>query len=224
MPTTFADLMPKVRNNLGGRTDITTRIYGWLEDAYKEIAMGFDLETLEATEDNLTVAGIDSYPYPATARAIKALTIFNLSNQPVQLFKKNIQVVRKYQAGVNGLPSLWAPFGNNYILRVIPDNAYTLTVDYWELPVIDTDDVALTEVKLPLDWMEILVYGATERGHQSLQESDKAAATHQIVFGDPRNTDATPGLLKARINRNAAESSVSDFGFRPRIRRYTSSA
>lgn len=223
MPT-IGDLVPKVRFELGNRTDIDDKITSWLIDAYRELCMGYDLETLETSVQNLTVSGIDTYAYPDDARAMKSLFVVQ-SNQPIEVKKKNIQVVRRYQVNGMGVPVIWAPFGSQYLVRPVPNGEWTLLVDYWRVPTIDETDTAsmnTTEVELPDDWFEILVFSAAERGHAKLQEADKAQAVHMTLHGDPNPQKGWPGILKERTNRNAAENAISDYGLRPRIRRYTS--
>jgi len=222
----LGSFIPEVRFNLGNRTDLDDKISLWLRDAYYEIAMGYPLETLELTVENATVAGIDTYDYPDNARGLKALTLMN-GRQPVNIVKKNIQVVRRYQINTPGIPSIWAPFGNSFIMRATPNGNYPLIIDYWQTPNIapdesDTGIINDTETQLPADWFEILKQSATQKGHNDLQEADKAQAVRQMLNGDSNSSKGWPGMIKERLNRNASENSLSDYGLRPRVRRYTS--
>ena len=224
---TLGSFVPDVRFNLGGRTDINDNISKWLRDAYREIAMGYPLETLEESVQNSTVAGIDTYDYPPNARGLKSIVVLNGVN-PVPLTKKNIQVVRRYQINTPGIPSIWAPFGpTTFMMRATPNGTYPLLLDYWKKPAIDADEadvdvINACEAELPDDWFEILKQSATQKGHLDLQEADKAQAVRQILNGDPNNQKGWPGMIKERLNRNASENSLSNYGMRPRIRRYTS--
>lgn len=218
----------KVRWKFGNRTDIDARITGWLKDAYLELS-GYPLETLEESTQDTTAPGQDTYSYPSNARSLKAITLVDASlvnGSPVQPRKKNIQVVRRYMIGTQGMPAVWAGFGSSYILRPTPDRAYTVYLDYWKKPALDPDEVDVTTineclVELPDDWFEILVRLAAQKGYSDLQEQDKSMAEHQLVFGDPGQQGKAPGMIKERMTRNAAENGVSNYGIRPRIRRYT---
>ncbi len=224
MPLTIGDLVPKVKLKLGGRTDINARITEWLMDAYREIAMAYDFETLETSTSDICSPGSDTYLYPPQARALKSVVLMNGST-PVPIRKKNIQVVRRYQTGNPGLPALWAPFGNSYILRPAPNKGYPILLDFWRKPDFGDETEATVNavlVELPDDWIEILKLSATERGHAGLIEFDKSQAIHQVLHGDPDPNKGNPGLLKQHGSRNNAENQISDYGFRPRIRRYTS--
>jgi len=223
---TLGSFVPSVRFNLGNRTDIDDQISGWLRDAYREIAMGYPLETLEESTEDATVSGIDTYSYPENARGLKSLVVMN-GVQPVPLTKKNIQVVRRYQINTPGIPSIWAPFGSQYIMRATPNGTYTILIDYWKKPALDADEddvdaINACEAELPDDWFEILKQSATQKGHLDLQEADKAGAVRQLLNGDPHSQNGWPGMIKERLNRNASENSLGNFGMRPRIRRYTS--
>jgi hypothetical protein len=231
MPT-LGDFIPQVKWNLGNRTDIDDKLSLWLRDAYREISMGYDLETLEVQGANVCVPGIDTYDYPVDARAIKALTLIDPSNSsatPVQPRKKNIEIVRRYQlGGSGGTPAVWAGFGGQYIMRPVPNLAFNIEIDYWQKPNItatETDSATInsTEVLLPEDWFEILVTSATQKGHLGLEELDKAQTVRALLNGDPNSAKGWPGMIKERLNRNAAENGISEYGVRPRIRRYTSS-
>lgn len=221
---TFDDQLPQLRFELGGRTDIDDRILGWQKEAYREIGMAYPFEELEESTQDITVPNVDAYDYPPTARAIKALTIVD-GDSPYEVKKKNIIVVRRYQVNKPGRPAIWAPYGNQFLLRAVPDKAYTLLIDFWEKPQIDetdSDTLKATEIKLPDDWLEIHLYATLERAHKGLNEFDKAAAVHQTLHGDPNPQKGFPGLYRERTIRNTAENPVSDYGMRPRIRPYGS--
>lgn len=232
MPT-LGDFAPQVRWNLGNRTDIDDKIAIWLRDAYREITMGYDLETMEQSTEDSASPGEDTYAYPENARAIKALTFVDPTNStttPIQPKKKNIQVVRRYPKGTaasGNTPAVWAPFGSNYLVRPAPNKVYIIEIDFWALPNItaeenDTSTIEETPALLPEDWFEILVVSATQKGHVGLEELDKASGLRQQLNGDPNSSKGWPGMIKERLNRTAAENGISDYGVRPRIRPYTS--
>jgi len=102
-----------------------------------------------------------------------------------------------------------------------------MTIDYWKKPAIgaevtDEDTINAALVELPDDWFEILKQAATQKGHLALEEMDKASMVRQLLNGDPNSAKGFPGMIKERLTRNASENSLSDYGLRPRLRRYTS--
>lgn len=221
---TLGSFVAQVRPKLGNRTDIDDRITQWLMEAYREISMGYDLETLEATVQNTMVSGIDTYAYPVGARAIKSLMFMN-GVSPVIPTLKDIRVVRRYQINTFGVPAIWGPFGSNFMVRPTPNQAFPMTIDYWVMPTIVTTSTATinaTQIQLPQDWLDIFTYLATEKGHQELQEMDKSQQVHQLIFGDPNPSKGFPGMIKERINRYGAQNAVSNYGIRPRIRPFGS--
>lgn len=224
---TFADYLPTVRRDLGGRTDIDDRIRTWMTESYREIAMNYDLETLQTNVAITFSPNVDpAFDYPADARAIKALTLVNQStSSPVELKKRNMAVIRKYPSTPGGTPAIWAPENNSIFVRPVPLINYDGTIDYWRKPTIDqTSSTTLdtTQVELPDDWIEIFTKAAVMRGHMGLTEFDKAVQVRTLLHGDPNPQVGWPGLIAERNTRDSSEKAVSDFGMRPRLRRYGS--
>src|SRR5262245_38016293 len=223
---TLGIFIPQMQTKLGGRTDIDSDITLWLKDAYRDLTMSYPFETLEKTVDppTFTTPGVDTYPYPSDARGMKALTIIN-GTTPFSLKKKNIEIVRRYETGRRGTPAVWTPYGANFIIRASPDKAYQLIEDYWKKPNIDetsNETIQATHIELPDDWFEVLVYDAVERAHQSLQEFDKAQAVHTQLHGDPNPSKGFPGMIREKQTRDSSENVLSDYGMRPRVRRFGS--
>lgn len=218
---TLGTYVSKLAGKIGGRTDINDKITQWLMESYREIAMSYDLETLETSVEVTWVVGTAEYAYPDDARAIKAFTYLQ-GNSPVVVTKKDIRIVRRHPLAT-GAPAIWAPFGAEYILRPVPNLAYVATIDYWRKPDIDetsSTTINQTEIELPDDWIEVFLQLAKQKAHNDLTEMDKAQATHQLLFGDPNSSKGFPGMIKERLNRNAAENAVSSYGMRPRVRPY----
>src|SRR5207344_1899147 len=156
--------------------------------------------------------------YPDGARAIKDITIY-INNAPRTLFKRNMKIIRQYQAQNTSVPAIWAPFGSMYYLRGVPNGAYPIVIDFWKWPEIMAT-VDETVVDLPPDWIEIVSYEAQMRGYVDLQEADKAANIRAILYGNPMKP-GMPGLIKQRLTRIQAEYQDANYGMRPRTTRYT---
>lgn len=216
---TIGSLVSTVASLLGGRTDLNTKISGWIVDGYRDIAMTIPFETLEDTSEITTVSGFDSYDYPSGARGIKSVSVSlpGIPNSIRPLWKRNIARIDRYPM-VPGMPSIWAPFGTQIVVRSVPNGQYVLTVRFWLKPIIQ-ETVNDTELMVPDDWLEIVTYEAQMRGYLDLQEQERAANVRSILYGqgDPRK----PGLVKQRLTRIQAESMDVSYGIRPKATRYS---
>ncbi len=222
---TIESFIDDIRWALGNRSDIDARISGWAKEAYREIAMGFPLETLEEPYSSITVPGIAEYDYPDDARGFKSLTVL-VGNQPVPVVKKNIEVIERYQTISRGVPSIWAGFSTQFVVRPVPNLSYPMRGRYWQKPQIaadesDVDVINSTEVQLPDDWFEVFKQATIQKGHAALEEYDKAGAVRQLLNGDPNSSKGFPGMIKERLTRDASENVMANYGLRPRVRRYT---
>lgn len=242
--TTIADRATRVMNMLGNRTDLESRAYAWLRDAYLELGMGFEFEELEETIDT-TIDGVNNnngvYDYPTYnnnnntwyTRAVKSLVISSNNNtRVVPLVKKDVRWIDKLPES-SGDPAIFCPYKNQVILRPIPNTDWNMKWRVWLKPYIvannnnnnnEGTEVSTTEILLPEDWLEILDYAACLRGHVELLERDKAAEVLQLLYGseDQRSGRRVPGLVKMKMNRRQAETMASDWGITPRVRKYGS--
>lgn len=221
--TAISDLVSDVAFGLGNRTDLTSgspsKVAGYVQKAYVDLGSSYRFELLQVTKENLVFSeNEDTYAYPADARAINAITAQDANGNALPVRKKDIHTIRRF--GTNpGPPSIYAPYGTNFIIRSIPDQEYTYTLDYWQIPQI-TQDVVSTVLLVPTDWVLIVQYLATMIGHIALLERDKAGELHKLLYGDPVHPDM-PGLIKERLLRWAAENVDSDYAIRPVIKSYT---
>lgn len=220
----ISDRVTRVVNMLGNRSDLTTRAYAWIWDAYLELGMSYDFEELEDTWPDGLVANVDIYDYPPNARAVKALTRVEVSTgESVPLKKKSIKNIRRYNKTQKGPPAIWAPYKNQIYIRPVPDKSYDLMWDIWVKPVQDST-IQNTEILLPWDWLEIVDIAAVARGFSELLEDDKAMAKLQLLHGaeDPRTGRRFPGLIAQRLQRKHAEAATDEFGMTPMVRKYCS--
>jgi hypothetical protein len=94
---------------------------------------------------------------------------------------------------------------------------YNFTLDYWQKPQQDPNDIGATELLVPDDWLEVVDLGAMMRGHISLGERDKAQEIQQLLFGFtvPTSGKFTPGLMATMYNRRQAEAPGMDYNIQP---------
>jgi hypothetical protein len=236
---TIAERALIVISMLGNRTDLQTKVEGWLKASYFEIGMRYDFEELEDTH-NTSIVGLNNnntYPYPTLSisnnnwevRAIKALTLFgNNNNRVIPLVKKDIKWLDRMPE-VLGPPAIFCSYKNSVILHPTPNTDWTLRWRVWLKPRIEPEDnnnnlyMNATEILVPDDWMEVVDYGAAMRGHTDLLERDKAGEIMQLLHGseDPKTGRRIPGLIGQRLLRRQAESPMNEWGIRPQKRGYT---
>jgi len=169
--------------------------------------------------------GTDLYPYPSDCRGIVTLTIVQPDGTTLPIRRRNIKVLRRFTtiSGSWGPPTIYASFGRQIYVRPVPDQGYNFYWDYWMYPTLTQPwaNVANTPVMVPPDWYEIVRFAAVMRGHMALLERDKAAEIKQLLYGNPDDPNAPPGLIKAKILQKASENVDSEFAIRPLTRRYT---
>jgi hypothetical protein len=221
---TIGDSVATVRLNLGNRSDLDVRISNWLAHGYQDLGMSYPFEELEQTIDDTFLPNIDIYNYPDGVRAIKTISMTPFANQQQPVKRKDIKIVRRYNTtSQTGPPSIYGPFNRTILVRPVPSQAFPFKWDVWMKPSIDFTDTASINasiVVLPDDWIEILEYMATLRGHIGLLERDKAGELHTLLYGDPTDV-SQPGLIKTKLLIHSAESYDSEYGTRPKIRAYS---
>lgn len=221
---TINDRIANVTLMLGNRTDIQSRVIGWLGAAYLELGYAYPLETLEASETDTTTSGVGSgdIDFPPLARGVKDVTAVQTNGTTIPLDLKDIKWIRRLPVGVNfcGVPGVYATYGETIYIRPEPKVAVNLIIDYWQKPVL-SDPVEDTPILLPDDWLEILDNAAALRGYPGLLEFDKMQAIRQYLFGytDPETNHKTPGIIHSRMTRRQAQAPAYDYGLQPKTLR-----
>lgn len=218
----ISDRLASVQTKLGNRSDLDLRIYNWLRDAYIEMAYAYSFDELQDSEDQSSVDGTSKYNYPssvgvnnAEVRAIESLALIDTNGQSILLDRKSIRIIDEYSTEVESRPSIYATWNEQTAtgvqrfieLRPVPDSSdYTLRWRVWLEPIIEST-VQNTYLRCPLDWLEIIDYGASIRGFTELLEHDRANATRDLLYGfiDPTSGRRQPGLIASRMTRRQAE-------------------
>ena len=232
---TIADRKPDALLELGNRADLDTgalsRLDKWYRDSYIELAMNVPFETLEFSVPSQFQEDVDTYAMPAGARWPKCITMNTQLGQSLEptsggltvitLDYKDITYIRQMTAQAPGPPSVYTIFGNQVIVRPVPDNNYATIWDVWQLPII-SDPVSKTPLLVPLDWLEIVDMGALMRGFKALLERDKARELQELLYGFKTPTGkVVPGYITFRQTQEQAGSPWENYGITPRKRSYT---
>jgi hypothetical protein len=205
--TLFSDLDDEVILRLENRTSDLARASVWLKDSLLEISGNpdyrDDFTELESLSDpyNLTI-GTQEYNEsnftPPGDVLLATLDLLIWVDPPGNTKRKKLEVSH-YQftdriTPVNGLPVEWYRFGGKIGFHPVPDKAYQTQTRALIRHPIQENDLPSTEVLLPREWNEILIWASVMRGFMELNEFEKAAAIKTMIYGDPEDPKK-PGLI-----------------------------
>jgi hypothetical protein len=219
--STIADRRSFVQLELGNRADISSgtpsRVDNWLWQSYLNIGMSIQFSEMEFTATSQFVQASDTIPFPDDARAIKSLVGYRSDGTALDIQIKDMKYIRRFNSKTQGPPDVIAFYNKIIYVRPIPDAIYDATIDYWQKPQQDPNDLSTTELLVPDDWLEVIDMGAILRGHRSLLERDKAQEIQQLLFGFtvPLTGKMIPGLIAQMMTRRQAQSPMVDYGIEP---------
>lgn len=185
---TRSQLEYEVRCNLGGRTDLNSRLVTFLNWAQDEIAKQHLFKALRSVATPSTVANTGSIPAPTRLRTITGFRIIDgtasrkVTYVPARTWDTRIPYPEAYSTGI---PSLYTIWGNTIYLWRIPDDAYTTSIKchLWPTPFTATGNITTDFDRMD----QILILYATGFAFNSLGEQDKGAgaiATAQGLLSD----------------------------------------
>lgn len=225
----ISDRLARLQKMLGGRTDIDSRIYGWVMDSYLEIGMGSDFSELEDTQQ-LTIPGTGLIAYDPTWRAVKGKpTLLKPDGTTTPVDFKDVSYIRRIPltTASQGVPRVVASHKRQLLFRPLPDSAgpYQVILDLWLKPTQDPNTIQNTVLNVPDDWLEVIDWGAAMRGHAELFERDKARELQMLLYGgyNAETKQKVTGMITQKIMQKQAEAPARDYGMQPRIQQYTSS-
>jgi hypothetical protein len=237
----FSDLEQEVLKRVENRTTDTARADVWLRDALLDITMDPVLrDEFDELEElgplfNLTGAltvqagAIQEYPFSS----IVPQGDYNVSTLDIVLwtdFPKNTTQFRlettSYQEGdmvtrFTGQPVKWYRFADTFGMVPVPDKNYQIQARLYKQHPINDNVLGQTQILISRNWNEVLVWAAAERGFMELLQFEKAAAIHQLLYGDP-DQPKKPGLLYGKKKRRMKENFRTQVALRPIVRGYSS--
>jgi hypothetical protein len=234
MSTTFiiADLAPEVIARVENRTSDLNRADIWLRDTLLEISGNADyrdefdnLEVLGPTA-NLT-PNVQEYPfsliitsgdYNLSTLDVMVWTDFPTNQIRKKLIPSNYQDTDRFVNSVS-IPAEWYRFADTIGFNPTPNQPYQVQARFLMRHPINDAALDQTQILLPREWNEILIWTAAERGFMELLEYEKAATIHKIIFGDPENP-TKPGLVNGVKKRRRLEAWRDTVPLRPVIRGY----
>lgn len=124
-----------------------------------------------------------------------------------------------------GLPSRWSRFGDQILIGPTPAQPYTVFARYqakhrFSNPPADND-----AIMLPLNWYDVIAYGAAERIAVKKRWNDQAKFLHDLLWGDPdfqRSGGLTgrPGLIAAHTTQPERDQLFNSRQVMPFVPRY----
>lgn len=124
-----------------------------------------------------------------------------------------------------GVPFKYTRYGAQFWFGTQPGQPYNVYLPY-QIRHPFNNDLVTTQIRLPLDWMDILAYAAAERGAVNLRWNDQATYLHNLLYGDPKSMIpgtgqmGRPGLIAAKITQMERDRRISTIQIMPGANRY----
>jgi hypothetical protein len=226
----FSDLDSEVILKLENRTSDIQRADVWLRDALLEITGDPDFrnefDQLEIYGPQFSLTPLiqeyaESNLIPSGQINQATLDILIWQDPPTNQIRRKLNPSHYQKADnfqpTNALPTEWYRFNNNIGFTPIPDQAYQIQTRMLQQHPINDANLSSTQILIPRDWNEILVWAAVERGFAELLEFEKAAKIHMLLHGDPKYPNRV-GLLNGRKKRREQEAWRVSQSLRPVVR------
>jgi len=232
---TIGDSAGEVILKLENRTTDLARAYQWFAEGILEITSDGELRE---EFDQLEVLG----PMFILTPGVRELPFSNFVNSPdyndgtlnMRIWTDppmNTTSLRlrfiSYQEGDNysnnrGRPTAWYRFADLVGFDMIPDTGYAVQMRYQrQYPF--SDPIESTPWILPLDWFDVAVLIAVQRGFIELNEYEKSEAVYKLLHGDPKDPTRI-GLINRRKKRFQREAWRQETGLRPWVGTYSRGA
>lgn len=227
----ISDLDNEVILRLENRTTDLSRADIWLRDALLEITSDPNFrDEFDQLEEygqfyNLTTyvqEYLDTSIVPSTDYEVAILDLLIWQDPPTNSVRRKLghshyQKADDFQPTF-ALPTEWYRFGDLIGFTPVPDKAYQVQARLLRQHPINDTALATTQILIPRDWNEILIWAAVYRGFMELLEYEKAGAVYKILHGDPEHPER-PGLLQGRKKRREMEAWRTEEALRPVVRR-----
>ena len=205
---TWAEIKAEATIELRTRTDISSRVEGWLRQAFLEVAYGFRFYELESTKTfTLSVNASEiSFTTMGLTNLKHVLSLKDTTNNR-KVIPSSFRFIDKRNTGT-GSPTHYCRFGNSLLFDSAPSSS---GVEYrlrYRKQVTEPNFSSTSAYPdTPDEWDEVIRMKALVRGSHSLYEYEVS------------------DLWEAKVNRLIAaipidetvESEVQDFGITPRI-------
>ncbi len=228
------EVIPKVENRV---TDIA-RAYTWVRDALIEISSDPDLRDefseLEVFGPKFILTGgaktppaVQEYPEILLITAgdinVSTLDILLWRDPPTNSVRQKLEPSHYQETDksviISSTPTSWYRFGNSIGFYPSPDKNYQVQTRVLRMHPINDAVLQATQILLPRDWNDIIIWAAAERGFMELEEFEKANAIHMMLHGDPKYP-MKPGILNGRKKKRSKEAWRTTGRLRPIVGSY----
>jgi hypothetical protein len=172
---TGTQMESEIRNNLGGRTDLNSRLYIFLNWAQTEISRQHvfrELEDIDTTQS--TADGQDYIDHPTGIRDLYSIRVFDTTSSRKLIYVPERTfdgIVAKPDEYSEALPSHYHSWGTKFYLWRIPDAIYSVRIRYTKWPTDFTASSGSTSDLENLD--EAICMLATAKALDSLGGSQQ---------------------------------------------------
>lgn len=202
MASTYNTIANEVLSRLGGRTDLTSRLAIWINDAIAELALSprFSFTELDTVNSFNTASGTQSYSLTAFTSFWFVLDITDTTNSRriKQMSYKDLDA----KVVTTGQPTRYARFGSTILFDPTPDGTYATQVRYRMRPTQVSGGLSMPFER---EWDEVITLLATIKGLEALDARDKAGLQRQLL--EP--------LLSLREDVPLLEDRDGDYGLKP---------
>lgn len=185
----LSEFQSDIRSALGRPTADVTQINRWVFNSMVEFGYAFKFPELIATAYIDTVDGQDVYTLPTNFRAFTDNGLWVGSPEDrtggileVETRTNYLRYFRFPTTSSRGRVTNYHRFGNNIVLRPVPDTTVTrVYFDYWKriTPLADANDVS----PFNDDWDDVIFRGALYRGHLNFGEHDRVINVFNLFLG-----------------------------------------
>ena len=234
LPITFTiqQLENEVLLRCENKTSDTSRVDIWLRDSLLEITSNPDfrnefdqLEVFSQTFNlSAPLGGVGTQEYAfsnwvlTTDYNVATLDVLIWQDPPTNSIRRKL-LPSHYQKADNfqptfSLPTEWYRFGDTLGFTPVPDKTYQTQLRMLRQHPINDANLNQTQILIPREWNEILVWSAVQRGFMEYLEYEKAAKVHQLLYGDPKHPERA-GLIEGRKKRREMEAHRTEEALRP---------
>lgn len=231
-PYKLIDLVPIVREALQGNTSFSDNTAcGWLKRSILNITENIAFEELRTTGPIVTLPANVPLKIPV-ASYINTNDDYTLMEDPVIYIDSNHQIgypmdymdpkALEPLLHVSGaIPFRYTRYGNYFLFGGVPTQQYDTFLRYQiRHPFGNDTELASSPCMFPVTWSEIMAYDAARRGAQFLRWNDIGNNLRQLLYGDPKNMDGNPGLVKELVTQQQRDQRNSSRQLMVRVARY----
>ena len=232
-PYKLIDLVPIVREALQNNTsfsDLTA--CGWLQRGIWEITDNYPFEELRTTGPIVHLPANQQLKIPVSAyinsnddlTLIEDPTIFldppsNTIGYPMDYM--SMKAIQSLLFVPGAIPFKYTRWGAYFFFGGQPSQSYPTYLPYQlRHPFAPDGNLQSSPCMFPTVWNEVMAYSAAIRGAISLRWWQIAQNLRALLYGDPKNQEGNPGLIKELIAQSHKDERNSSRQIMVRTSRY----